>query len=92
MKKVSQMLIQNLTVFVQQATKLQMDQVVLPDLNKHNEWLMSLEKKLSGVNKQLEKLAKDSQSQAQVLLKNQDKIKDIIHKQAAINSTMSSSK
>jgi hypothetical protein len=53
---------------------------------------MSLEKKLSGVNKQLEKLTKDSQSQAQVLLKNQDKIKDIIHKQAAINSTMSSSK
>lgn len=32
MKKVSQMLIQNLTVFVQQATKLQMDQAVMPDL------------------------------------------------------------
>ena len=45
MKKVSQMLIQNLTVFVQQATKLQMDQVVGPELAKHTERLNGLELK-----------------------------------------------
>jgi len=53
MKKVSQMLIQNLTVFVQQATKLQMDQVVNPELAKHTERLNGLELKqetaLSGI-------------------------------------------
>jgi hypothetical protein len=45
MKKVSQMLIQNLTVFVQQATKLQMDQVMGPELAKHTERLNGLELK-----------------------------------------------
>ena len=63
MKKVSQMLIQNLTVFVQQATKLQMDQVVFPDLNKQNERLMSAEKKLTVCLKQIDKLFKENQSQ-----------------------------
>lgn len=59
MKKVSQMLIQNLTVFVQQATKLQMDQVVMPDLNKQNERLNSVEGKLENCIDSVEKLLKD---------------------------------
>ena len=59
MKKVSQMLIQNLTVFVQQATKLQMDQIVMPDLNKQNERLNSVEGRLENCIESVEKMVAD---------------------------------
>ena len=53
------MLIQNLTVFVQQATKLQMDQVVNPELTKHSDRLSALEQKQKGTMDGIENMIKD---------------------------------
>lgn len=54
--------------------------------------MISAEKKLSLAMKQIDKLVKENQSQAHVLMKSQEKIKEIIYKQAHMNSTMNSSK
>ena len=67
MKKVSQMLIQNLTVFVQQATKLQMEQAMQPDLNKQALRLTSVEKQLTTCMTQVEKVVKEQTRQSMLI-------------------------
>lgn len=67
MKKVSQMLIQNLTVFVQQATKLQTEQVLQPDIIKQGDRLSSVEKQLSTCMGQVEKLVKEQSRQSMLM-------------------------
>ena len=46
-----------------------MDQVVLPDVNKHNEKLLSMDKKVSLNTKSIEKLFQETQNQAKMMLK-----------------------
>lgn len=67
MKKVSQMLIQNLTVFVQQATKLQMEQAMQPDMIKQAQRLTSVEKQLTTCMTQVEKVVKEQARQSMLI-------------------------
>ena len=59
MKKVSQMLIENLSVFVKKAAKLSIEQDIQPELNKLTENFNIISKKLECQIKTSEKLSKE---------------------------------
>ena len=66
MKKVSQMLISNLTVFVQQATKLQINQALENDLSKqHEKRLATVEESLKNCTSRVDGVVRDQQTIAE---------------------------
>ena len=72
------MLIQNLTVFVQHATKLQMDQVLTPELTKYNDRINHLELTQKTSLETIESYIKNNvQKHADIVLKDKSQINSL---------------